>query len=171
MQTTVTLTINAPAEAVFKLLTEPDQVRRWMPDIESTETVSTPEDSSIVGTRFRQRIRNRNSSSVGSVRFSTFEGVISEFEPPQLFAVRMGTPLFLLESRYELSRGPGDSTDLQCHTHGRVTHWLMKWLGGLMDTLLAKAMHFGLSQHLEVLKQVAESDAAATDSDSESRNG
>lgn len=163
MQTTVMLTINAPAEAVFKLLTEPDQVRRWMPSIESTETISTPDDGSVAGTRFRQRICNAHSASHQTkARFSTFEGVISEFEPPQLFAVRMGNNLFLMESRYELTRGPDDSTEIQCHTSGRVTHWLMKWFGRLMDTLLAKAMHLGLSQHLVVLKQVAESDATGT---------
>ena len=85
MQTTVMLTINAPAEAVFKLLTEPDQVRRWMPSIESTETISTPDDGSVAGTRFRQRICNAHSVSLQTkARFSTFEGVISEFEPSTL---------------------------------------------------------------------------------------
>lgn len=159
MQMTVTLQINAPLEVVFPLLTEPQQVRRWMKTLESTETLSTPDDGGVVGTRFRHRIRSANSSRnhIGT-SISTYEGVITEFEPPSRFAVRMGNKLLLVECRYELSRGPGNSTDLQCFLEGRVTHWLMKWFGWLMG----KAMCLGLTQHLEMLKRVAESDAAGT---------
>ena len=159
MQMTLTQQINAPVEAVFQLLTEPQQVRRWMKNLESTETLSTPDDGGVVGTRFRHRIRNATSppNHIGTP-ISIYEGVITEFEPPGRFAVRMGNKLLLVECRYELSRGPGDSTDLQCILEGRITHWLMKWFGWLMD----RAIRLGLTQHLEMLKHVAESDAAGT---------
>ena len=152
MQLTVTQQINAPIDDVFKLLTEPEQVRRWMPTLESTETVSKPDDGSVVGTRFRHRIRSANQT--GST-VTTYEGVITEFEPPDRFAVRIGNKMLLMESRYELSRGPGDSTDLQCVTEARVTHWLLRWFGWLMN----KAMQLGMTQHLQSLKRVAEADA------------
>lgn len=153
MQMTVTQQINAPIEAVFQLLTEPEQVRRWMPTLESTETVSTPDDGSVVGTRFRQRIRSANQA--GST-VTTYEGVITEYEPPDRFAVRVGSSVILMEGRYELTRGPGDSTDLQYVAEARVTHWLLRWFGWLMD----KAMQLGMTQHLQSLKRVAESDVA-----------
>ncbi|MEK6258912.1 MAG: SRPBCC family protein [Planctomycetota bacterium] len=153
MQMTVTQQINAPIETVFQLLTEPEQVRRWMPTLESTETVSTPDDGSVVGTRFRQRIRSANQA--GST-VTTYEGVITEYEPPDRFAVRVGSSVILMEGRYELTRGPGDSTDLQYVAEARVTHWLLRWFGWLMD----KAMQLGMTQHLQSLKRVAESDVA-----------
>ena len=156
MRMTVTQQINATIEDVFKLLTEPEQARRWMPTLESTETFSTPDDGSVVGTRFRQRIRSANSSmnQVGTT-VTTYEGVVTEYEPPDRFAVRVGNHLLLMESRYELSRGPGDSTDLQCVTETRFTHWLMRWFGWLMN----KAMHLGMTRHLQSLKRVAEANA------------
>ena len=156
MQMTVTQQINAPIDDVFKLLTEPEQVKRWMPTLESTETISKPDDGSVVGTRFRHRIRSANSSvnQAGST-ITTYEGVITEYEPPGRFAVRLGNKMLLMESQYDLSRGPGDSTDLQCLTEARVTHWLLRWFGGLMN----KAMQLGMTQHLQSLKRVAESDA------------
>lgn len=80
----------------------------------------------------------------------------TEFEPPDRFAVRMDNKPLLVECRYELSRGPGDSTDLQCFLEGHITHWLMKWFGWLME----RAMRLGLTPHLEMLQRVAESDAA-----------
>ena len=156
MQMTVTQQINAPIDDIFKLLTEPEQVRRWMPTLESTETVSKPDDGSVVGTRFRHRIRSANSSmnQVGTT-VTTYEGVITEYEPPDRFTVRIGNKMLLMESRYKLSRGPGDSTDLQCVFEARVTHWLFRWFGWLMD----KAMQLGMTQHLQSLKRVAEDDA------------
>lgn len=152
MQMTVTLQINAPVEEVFQLLTEPEQVRRWMLTLESTETVSTPDDGSVVGTRFRQRIRSSNHAG-GQV--DTYEGVITEYEPPDRFAVRVGSSAILMEGRYELTRGPGDSTHLQYVAEARITHWLLRWFGWLMD----KAMQLGITQHLQSLKRIAEADA------------
>lgn len=76
MQMTLTQQINAPIEAVFQLLTDPQQVRRWMKNFESTETLSTPDDGGGVGTRFRHRIRSATSpqNHVGTP-FSIYEGV------------------------------------------------------------------------------------------------
>ena len=156
MQITSTQQINAPIDDVFRLLTDPEQVRRWIPTLESTETVSTPDDGGVVGTRFRNRIRNANSSTsrVGHT-VTNYDGVITEFDPPSRFAVRVGSSVILLETRYELSRGPGDSTDLQCITEFRVTHWLLRWFGWFMN----KAIQLGMTQHLQSLKRVAEADA------------
>lgn len=149
MLKTVEEQIDAPIEVVFKLLTEPEQVRRWMPSIESMETVSTPADGGPVGIRFRQRLRSGD-------RVSTFEGVITEFQQPERLSVRVGNNLFLMEFDYLLLRGPGDSTEIRYQFDSRVTHWLFRWFGSLLIIMTQRAMR----QQMQSLKRVAESDVA-----------
>ncbi len=149
MQLAIDEQIAAPIEAVFELLADPQQVRRWMPSLESIETVSTPADGGPVGRRFRHRIRTGNQVSI-------FEGVITEFQAPDRLSARVGNNVVLMEVDYLLSRGPGDSTEIRYQIESRVTHWLLRWFGSLFHTMTQMAMR----QQMQSLKRVAESDVA-----------
>ncbi|MDY6941546.1 MAG: SRPBCC family protein [Pseudomonadota bacterium] len=89
--------IAAPASRVFSVLDDDASVQRWMVGLEETVYLSRPEPPEVVGTRFRQRVREFG-------RAVEYLGKVIRYEPPRYLAIRLEHPRATVEVQYELEQ-------------------------------------------------------------------
>ncbi len=130
------ITIAAPPERVFKLLTEPEQIKRWADGVESIEyTEGSPRQA---GARFKQRIKE------GS-KIVEYDGEVVAYEPPRRHTTRLANPQFTMVIDHHLSAEGGGTrveqqVDMTAHSAlGRLLGFVFCWFTkGISRKQLAK---------------------------------
>jgi uncharacterized protein YndB with AHSA1/START domain len=138
------ISIDAPQELVFEWLTEPELMQRWISGLLEFEPLDPGPAS---GSRSRQTLR---------VKGQTFslDSVITSFEPPGAFDVKVEHRGFESASHYRLEEHEG-------HTHLAVTieTTYKLFANRLLGALVTRETQKKLDADLERLKELVEADA------------
>ncbi|MET7021380.1 SRPBCC family protein [Bacillus mycoides] len=92
---TFQMEIQAPIEKAFSYLEDPEKQMKWMQGLEGTEHITTYDPANPVGTKFKQRLRER-----GQVQ--EYEGQVIAYEKNSLLGIQLDLPAFLIEVKYQL---------------------------------------------------------------------
>ncbi len=150
----ITYSFNAPCapQAIFALLLDPEEQRRWMPELLANEPIS--DGPMRPGLRFRLRI----SEDGHPVEYL---GEVTAFDPPRRIASRFHggsfAPGVVMLADYRLTpEAGGTRLDYCCESDtagAGVFAWLMMWL--FQGSARAK-----VRRHMEALKALATPEAA-----------
>lgn len=126
--------LDAPMERVFPLLSEPEQMKRWMPELVEVTHVSG--EVNQPGYRFKQKLKEGG-------RVGTYDGEILAFESPQHVAVRIYNDMFEVRVDYRLQpEGSGTRLDYVADLEPKT--WFMKLMlklfGGFNRKILDEQM-------------------------------
>ncbi len=99
----IKIVIDAPAETVFHVLTDPALSKEWLKGAVETIPAYGPLDRP--GARFKQRFRQGN-------RWTEYEGHLTEYIPGQVFAAEIQNGPFVSRGKYEVAP-LGSQTSLQ----------------------------------------------------------
>ena len=100
MNETFSMVIAAPAERVWALIDEPENLRGWMDGLEETTFPDGVDRSRGVGTRFVQRIREGG-------RVSEYQGVVTAHDRLRQLGIEIGNRAFTMAVEYRLTPVPG----------------------------------------------------------------
>ena len=134
--------ISRPAAEVFPWLTEPAKLTQWIAGLKE----STP----LTGDGLRIGARSREVIVEGGQRYE-MESEIIGLEPNRLLAVKIVSPGFDVDSRYDLAEQAG-KTRL---SYVGVARYKM-WLARLMEPVVTPAAQKQLTQNLATLKRLVE---------------
>ncbi|HDX9614764.1 TPA: SRPBCC family protein [Bacillus toyonensis] len=95
MLITFQMEIQAPIEKAFSYLEDPEKQMKWMQGLEGTDHITTFDPANPVGTKFKQRLRER-----GQVQ--EYEGQVIAYEKYSLLGIQLDFPAFLIEVKYQL---------------------------------------------------------------------
>lgn len=99
--------IIAPIDVVFSFLNDDEKMKLWMEGLESTEYPNGENAENPVGTEFIQIIREGGLTQ-------QYTGMVTEYEPPTLLAVKLQSNAFQINVTYELT-DLGRKTQLDYH--------------------------------------------------------
>jgi uncharacterized protein YndB with AHSA1/START domain len=145
VQITITRSIAAPIARVFDLIAQPEQQKRWMKGLESTEWVAG-DAPGTVGARFRQRIRQ--GKQVGE-----YEGAVTGYERPTLYAVSVGNERFRMDVEYRLTRLDGRTTRLDYAVRAAEGGFWQEFLGTVFRPLTRRVAKEQVTRLAEVAEQ------------------
>ncbi|MGZ4112857.1 MAG: SRPBCC family protein [Tumebacillaceae bacterium] len=144
MKFTYTLAINAPIERVFTCITEDEKKKIWMQGVMKTEYPHGKDPAHPVGTQFKQQIKEGK-------RIVEYNGEITAYEAPSLFAVRVGNPMFSFDTTYRLEVH-ADGTTLNYESQFVSSSSFAKFMGKLFGWFTRKLV----LKQMAALKQLAE---------------
>jgi uncharacterized protein YndB with AHSA1/START domain len=104
MNETFSMVIAAPAERVWALIDDQENLKRWMDGLEETTYPDGIDRSRPVGTRFVQRIREGG-------RVSEYQGVVTAYDRLKHLGIEIGNRAFTMAVDYRLTPVP-DGTRL-----------------------------------------------------------
>ncbi len=136
--------IRATAETVFNLVSDIENLGRWMDNMKESQYVSDFNPDHPVGTKFRQR-----ASEMG--REIEYGGEIIEYEKPHLFGVRVGDNNFMVKMHYRLTATEG-GTHLEYHAEMVEASFKFKLLASAFVSVAEKT----LAKQMENLQKLAE---------------
>ncbi|MEW6741324.1 MAG: SRPBCC family protein [Planctomycetota bacterium] len=139
------LEIHAPAETVFGLVSDFDKMKTWLSSLERTTIVSRPTGDSLAGARFRQRVREDGFTL-------EYDGVVTAFERPHHFGVRLGGKSAEIEIDYRLAAGSNGVTRLTYRAD--VTFKTM--MARIAGKMYLGAARQRIVKHLGQLRELAE---------------
>jgi ligand-binding SRPBCC domain-containing protein len=139
-----TITVGAPAAAVFPYLTDPDKAVAWQSSLR--EARFAPEGPMQAGTRITE-VRK----ILGRRMESTVE--VTEFERERLLAGRVVSGPFPWEFRYTFDEADG-STRMNVHLEGEPAGFFR-----IAEPLVVRAMTRELKSDFATLKELVESGA------------
>ncbi len=140
---TASTVVEAPAEKVYALLSEPAGIMRWAAGVEAIDFVSGAPNQP--GSRFKQRIKEGG-------RVAEYDGEVVAADPPRHTAVRVGNQQFSMRIDHRLRpEGAGTRVDqtVDMTPHGAVAR-LFGFLFGWFSRSISR-------KQLAKLKQIAES--------------
>jgi uncharacterized protein YndB with AHSA1/START domain len=141
---TYLMDLSAPVEKVFALLSEPEQIQKWMIGLVGVEYLDDRDVENPVGVRFKQRIKEGG-------KVQEYEGEVTEYQKPCLLGVRVGNRMFTVHTVYRLTPIPtGTRLVYECEMtfHTGVAKVMGRLFGWFSKLLVRKLM--------KSLKQVAE---------------
>lgn len=100
MNETFSMVIAAPAERVWALIDDQENLKRWMDGLEETTYPDGIDRSRPVGTRFVQRIREGG-------RVSEYQGVVTAYDHLKHLGIEIGNRAFTMAVDYRLTPVPG----------------------------------------------------------------
>ncbi|WJE53577.1 SRPBCC family protein [Bacillus cereus] len=95
MLITFQMDIQAPIEKAFSYLEDPEKQMKWIQGLEGTEHITTFNPANPVGTKFKQRLRERG-------RVQEYEGQVIAYKKNSLLGIQLHLPAFLIEVKYQL---------------------------------------------------------------------
>jgi uncharacterized protein YndB with AHSA1/START domain len=147
----ITYSFSAPCapEAIFALLLDPEEQKRWMPELLANEPISP--GPTRPGLRFRLRVRE-------DAQAVEYLGEVTAFDPPRRLAARFWGGSFprgvVMHADYRLTpEAGGTRLDYCCESGAGVFAWLMMWL--FQGSARAK-----VRRHMEALRALASPEAA-----------
>ncbi|MFN7130903.1 MAG: SRPBCC family protein [Myxococcales bacterium] len=128
------LSIDAPAERVFALVSEPERMKAWIPEL--VEIVPTSPEQHVAGATFRQKLKE------GS-RVSTYDGELLACTPPAHLAVKLQSPMLEVRTDFRLTdEGGRTRLDYTCDVEAK-RGWLkllMRLFSGLNQKIADEQM-------------------------------
>ena len=99
MAVSETFLIAATPETVWSLIDDPEKLPLWMPDVIETVYPDGRPVTSLVGTRFVQRMRDKG-------RVTEYRGTVTGYESGRFLAIDLTQPMFKISVGYRLSSAP-----------------------------------------------------------------
>lgn len=135
--------IDAPIERVFRLLSEPEEMKRWIPELMEVTHVSG--EINTPGATFKQKLKEGG-------RVGTYDGEVLAFEAPRHVAVRIFNRMFEVRTDYKLD-SDGQRTRLDYTADLVPKVWWMK----LMTKLFGRFNERIVDEQMRRLQQAAKS--------------
>jgi len=135
--------INSKVEAVFKAVTDIENLPSTNPDVLKTEFLS--EQKSGVGTRFREVRLNNGKEMV-------FDLEVLEFETNERIRMTNDTHGTTWDTTITFKQDGQNQTDLEMAMEARAFQWLPKLLNPLLKGLYKK----GMEKHVSAIKNYCE---------------
>ncbi len=126
--------LDAPIERVFSFLSDPELMKRWIPELVEVTHVSG--ELNTPGATFTQKLKEGG-------RVGTYNGEILAFEAPKHVAVRIYNDMFEVRTDYELRpEGSGTSLDYVCDMEPKkwFVTLMMKLFGGFNQKIVDEQM-------------------------------
>jgi len=142
--------IDAPPECIFPWLEEPARMQQWVQGLEHSEYLA-PIDAPVVGTRFRQRMREMG-------RTVTYDGEVVQREPPGVLGVVLTHRRFEMRIAYRLGARAGGT-----HLHYALHLRALDSAVARMERALGWMLERGARQQLARLKRCVEDELASDD--------
>jgi uncharacterized protein YndB with AHSA1/START domain len=99
MNETFSMVIAAPAERVWMLIDDQENLKRWMDGLEETTYPDGLDRSRPIGTRFVQRIREGG-------RVAEYQGVVTAYDRLKHLGIEIGNRAFTMAVDYRLTPVP-----------------------------------------------------------------
>jgi uncharacterized protein YndB with AHSA1/START domain len=147
MNETFSMVIAAPAERVWMLIDDQDNLKRWMDGLEETTYPDGLDRGKPIGTRFVQRIREGG-------RVAEYQGVVTAHDRLKHLGIEIGNRAFTMAVDYRLTPVP-EGTRLDYSA-------MMKRAGGfvrVMTVLFGWLTRKILRKQMGKLKALAEASA------------
>jgi uncharacterized protein YndB with AHSA1/START domain len=136
MNETFSMVVAAPAERVWALIDDHDNLKRWMDGLEETTYPDGLDRSRAVGTRFVQRIREGG-------RVSEYQGVVTAYDRLKHLGIEIGNRAFSMAVDYRLTPVPGGTRldySAAMKRAGGFVRVMMVLFGWLTRKILRKQM-------------------------------
>jgi uncharacterized protein YndB with AHSA1/START domain len=144
MKTEQVVIISAPISKVWRLIDDPEQVRKWLPQITETKLVGDAKDRRV-GTKFSQTFKQGSTSR-------SYTGVIKTYAPEKELEVNITEQSFLSNVRYQLAGAAGGGTEVRMNVVVRPANILLRAASALSGPILNVAV----KKLLDRLKAAAE---------------
>ena len=139
--------IIAPIDLVFSYLNDDEKMKPWMEGLESVEYPRGKKPASNAGKKFIHSIKE-------GLNTQTYKGIITEYEPPSLLALKLSHPAHRIKVTYELT-SLGRKTELDYHCELEYTSFYYRFMGVLFSWFTKRI----LKSQLAKLKQLAEQES------------
>ena len=143
MNETYSMDIAAPAERVWELIDDHENLKRWMDGLEDTSYPDGLDRNRPVGTRFVQRIREGG-------RVSEYQGTVTAYDRLKHLAIEIGNRAFTMAVDYRLTPIPAGT---------RLDYSAVMKRGGMFITIMTAL--FGWLTRKILRKQMAKLKALA----------
>lgn len=147
MQLSTSITINAPKEAVWKVMTDIEKSPNTIQGIKNVEVLEQPE-SGVVGLKWEE-------TRIMYGKEATEIMWITEAEENSYYKTRAENHGMVYETELRLTE-EGSRTKLTMTFNGTAQKLVAKIIGGLMMPMIKKGMIKALNQDLQDIKKVAE---------------
>ena len=146
MATRHTLDINAPIEAAFDAVEDPEKIKLWAEGVEEITYPYGLDEQNRVGTRFTQRIREGG-------RVEEYEGVVTAYDRPRHLGISLGNKQFTVAVEYRFTPISASSTRLDFSDKVTYHTPIARLMGSLFGWFASRI----LQKQMKKLKAVVES--------------